>query len=341
MWVRIGDGGSLQLRRGLVPILALFSALSTERTALAQTETILVAPAVESTPEPPARLPLYSLPWQLRPVTNDNVVRVDSAAGVFNDANGNVDASLTTVLSASYQVTKDWASMIRLGFVGNNAPGAALDGRSFANPVMGATYARRIGSYSLSLFGATTIPLGTGGGNTPDLRAAKTNTESITARPADIAMFEVNYLTEMLGADFAYVNHGFTAQAEVTLSQFVRVRGSSSEAATDAFRTNSSVGLHLGYFLGSHFSLGSDLHYRRWLSHPTTVDATGAHVPLSAARMDMFTVAVGPRVHFTLGKHIGIHPGVSVVRGLDARGLDAPLVTYQTTAALIDVPVTF
>jgi len=56
-------------------------------------------------------------------------------------------------------------------------------------------------------------------------------------------MFQVNYLTEIAGVDFAYVNHGFTAQAEATLQQSVRLRGSHSADATDLFRTNAAVGL--------------------------------------------------------------------------------------------------
>ena len=124
--------------------------------------------------------------------------------------------------------------------------------------------------------------------------------------------------------------------------QFVRVRGGDSAGATDSFRTNSAVGLHLGYFIGSHFSLGADLRYQRWLSHPTTLNPmTGARVPLSDANMDTVTVAAGPRLHFRLGKQAWIRPGISFVRGLDARGFDAPLLTAQTTAVQIDVPVMF
>ena len=138
------------------------------------------------------------------------------------------------------------------------------------------------------------------------------------------------------------MNHGFTAQAEATLLQFVRVRGDSTAAAADPFWTNSAVGLHLGYFIGSHFSLGSDLLYQRWLSHPTTVDAmTAGHVPLSDAKMDMVTVAAAGRLHFRVGKQAWIGSGLSFVRGLDARGLDAPLLTAQTTALQIDIPVMF
>jgi hypothetical protein len=275
-------------------------------------------------------------------VTIGNVVRGDNAAAVFNDANGNLDVTASTVLAASYQLTNHWAPTMRLGFVGNDAPGAALDGSSFANPVAGATYARSIGSYQLALSWATTIPIGMGGGNAPNARAAKTNAASITARPVDVAMFEVNYLTEIVGVDVAYVNHGFTAQGEATLLQGVRVRGDDSAGGTDPFRTDSAVGLHLGYFIGSHVSLGGDLRYQRWLSHPTTLDAmTGAHLPLSDAEMDLVSVAVGVRLHLGLGTYATIHPGISFTRGVDAQGLDAPLLSARATGVQLDVPVMF
>jgi hypothetical protein len=294
---------------------------------------VLSAPVATASPEAPAAQLRYDLPWQLRPVTVGNAVRVESEAAGFNDApNGNLNAAYTTMVTASYQVTREWAPILRLGFVGNDAPGAALDGSSFVNPVIGATYARNVdrrGSTKLALFGATTIPIGTGGGDAPNLGAAKTNAESMVARPADQAMFAVDYMTLIVGGDVAYVNHGFTAQGEATLQQSVRVRGSNSASASEAFRTNSSVGLHLGYFIGSHFSLGADLLYQRWLSNPTALNS------------DTLTFAGGPRLHFRVGKQGGIHPGLSFVRGFDGRGLDAPLVTAHPTALQIDVSVMF
>ena len=284
----------------------------------------------------------YALPWQLRPVTLGDLARVDSVAAVFNDANGNLDEAVATAVSASYQVSRQWAPMVRLAFVGNDAPGEATDGSSFANPLVGATYARPLGSYRLALFGATTLPLGTGGGDAPNIRAARTNAASSTVRPADDAMFAVNYTTAIAGADFAYVNHGLTAQAEATLLQFVRVRGENGIGATDSFRTEAAVGLHLGCFLGSHFSLSGDVHYRRWLSHPTAVSAaTGARVALPDGGMTSATVAVGPRLHFRVGQQGWIRPGISFVRGLDARGFAAPLLTAQATGVQVDVPLTF
>jgi len=272
----------------------------------------------------------YSLPWQLRPVTIDDGVRVDTAAAAFNDAQGNLDIALSTVLATSYQLTDHWAPLLRLGVVRNNAPGAARDGSSFANPVVGATYAHRERSYRLAMTLATTIPIGMGGGDTPDPSVALTNAAALTARPADQAMFEVNYLTESVGLGVAYVAHGLTAQAEATLMQGVRVRGSHGADAADATRTSAAVAVHLGVFIGTHVSLGGDLRYQRWLSHPTMVEA-----------VDTTTIAVGPRLHFRLGKEIRIHPGLSLARGIDARGFDAPLVTARATTVQLDLPVAF
>src|SRR5687767_7847271 len=94
-----------------------------------------------------------SLSWQLRPVTIGNVARIDGAAAAFNDGNGNLDLAVTTTVTASYQLSDAWAPVLRLGLVGNNAPGAALDGSSFANPLVGATHARTMGDYRLAVFG--------------------------------------------------------------------------------------------------------------------------------------------------------------------------------------------
>jgi hypothetical protein len=318
------------------------SAAYADSTAGAQVQAVTSAASLPATIAPSDSALRYSLPWQLRPVTIGNLARVDSVAAVFNDANGNLDEAVATVVTASYRIDRNWAPIVRVGFVGNDAPGEATDGSSFANPLLGATYARPLGDYRLALFGATTLPIGTGGGNAPSIRAAKTNAASSTARPADDAMFAVNYTTAIAGADFAYVDHGLTAQAEATLLQFVRVRGEDGVGATDSFRTEAAVGLHLGYFIGSHFSLSSDLHHRRWLSHPTTLSAaTGARVALSDADRASTTVAVGPRFHFRVGKQGWIAPGISFVRGFDARGFDAPLLTARATGVQVDLPVMF
>jgi hypothetical protein len=292
--------------------------------------------------EPDQNAAEASMPWQLRSMTTRNVVQVDSAAAAFRDPQGNVDIAEMTALSASYQLTDRWAPMIRIGFVGNNAPGAALDGTSVGNPIAGATYARTMNSRRLALFTAVAIPIGSGGGNEPDPRADRTNAASITARPADEAMFEVNYATAIVGGDVAYVKHGFTAQAEAMLLQSIRVRGDKTAAGADAFRTRATIGGHLGVFLGSHVSLGVDLEYRRWLSHPTMLDSmSDPRVPSADQDLATLTTSIGARVHFRVGK-ASVHPGLSYTRGFDGLALHGPMnITKQTNAVGITIPVLF
>jgi len=284
--------------------------------------------------------PKLSLPWQLRPITLDNVAHGDTAAAVFVDANGNVDIARTTALAVSYHLTERWAPTLRIGVAGNNAPGAALDGTSLANPVAGVTYTRVMGHRRYALVATTTIPIGTGGGDVADPRTVTTNAASATARPTDEAMFAVNYLTETIGGDIAYVDHGLTVQAEATLQQGIRVRGEHSASGTDAFRTRATIGAHAGAFLGRHVSLGADLLYQRWLSHPTELDMTGAKAPIADADLGQLTVAAGVRGHFHLGGAT-LHPGLSYTRGLGASRRGPMIVTNRTNAIALDLTVLF
>jgi len=301
---------------------------------------LLLARVASAEPDPSAEQ--ASLPWQLHSMTTSNVIQADSAAAVFRDPHGNVDIAETTALSASYRLTDRWAPMLRLGFVGNNAPGAALDGASIANPLVGATYSGSTNSRRFALFAAAAIPVGSGGGNGPDARAAKANAASITARPVDEAIFEVDYATAIVGADLAYVKHGFTAQAEATLAQSIRARGDKTAAGTDGFRTRATLGTHLGMFLGHHVSLGADLEYQRWLSHPTMVDEmSDAHIPIADEDMATLTASIGVRVHFHVG-NASVHPGLSYTRGFDGFALHGPAnITKQTNAIGIAIPVQF
>jgi len=301
---------------------------------------LAVARVASADPEQPSEE--VSLPWQLRSAITANVVQADSGAAAFRDPQGNIDIAETTALSASYQLGNHWAPMIRLGFVGNNAPGAALDGMSFGNPIAGATYTRSTNNDRLALFGALAIPVGSGGGDDFNPRAARTNAAAITARPADEAMFEVNYATAILGADVAYVKNGFTAQAEASVLQSVRARGGMTAAGADAFRTRATIGGHLGLFLGRHVSLGTDLEYRRWLSHPTMLDAMAdPRFPSADEEPGTLTASIGVRVHFHVG-NASVRPGLSYTRGFDGLALHGPMnITKQTNAITLAIPVLF
>jgi hypothetical protein len=297
------------------------------------------ASATPAPPAPPAAPPPppYSLPWQLRPVTVGNVIRLDTATAFYEDAMGNTGSTVASTLLASYKVTPEIAPMIRVGFSRNDAPAAGPDGSSFVNPIIGATYARKIDSFRLAAFLGAAIPVGMGAGNMPDAGAAGANAAGIRARSAmDNAMFAVNYLTAIGGVGFAYIDHKFTAQVEATVLQLFRVRGDNAASATDSTRTNATAGIHLGYFIIPQLSVGGDLRYQRWLSHPTSRNAMAMSVPIADANMDTVTFAVGPRAHFKLGKTSWIRPGISY-----ARGLDAPLTTTSFNVVQVDVPVVF
>jgi hypothetical protein len=291
-----------------------------------------LAPAVAPAPPPPP----YSLPWQLRPVAAASVVRSDTAVAFYDNGMGASGSTVATMLLASYKVTPSLAPMVRLGFVQNDAPAAGADGTSFVNPVVGATYARKINALRWAAFLAGTVPIGMGAGNTPDAGAATADTAGVRARSAmDNAMFAVNYFTAIVGGDLAYVDHKVTVQLEATLFQLMRVRGENAGSATDSSRTNSTVGLHAGYFIVPFLSLGGELRYQRWLTTPTQL-SMGNKVPIADVAKDTMTVAFGPRAQFQLSKGIFLRPGISYARALDKPVSDASYNVIQ-----VDLPLYF
>jgi hypothetical protein len=152
----------------------------------------------------------------------------------------------------------------------------------------------------------------------------------------DNAMFAVNYFTAIVGGDIAYVDHKLTLQAEATLFQLLRAHGDDAGgASSDAARTNSTFGIHAGYFVLPYLSLGAELRYQRWLSTVTQI-SNGAKTDIADSSKDTMTVAIGPRAHFALGKGMFLRPGLSY-----SRGLDQPLTTSSYNVLQIDVPVVF
>ncbi len=185
--------------------------------------------------------------------------------------------------------------------------------------------------FRLGLFLGLTVPVGTGGGDHPDAGQKLALAAGIRARSAmDNAMFAVNDFVVFPGVDVAYVSHGFTAQAEATLFQLTRVRGS-EDPTTDSSRTNFTTGLHVGYFFIPAFSFGAELRHQRWLSTPKAVaaDKTGA------AR-DTTTIAFGPRFHIKVGKDEWLRPGVAF-----ALPLDDPMSKASYKTVQVDVPFAF
>jgi hypothetical protein len=293
----------------------------------------VVPPATPAPPPPPGP---YSLPWQLRPAAAATVIRSDSSVA-FYDTAGSSGSTEATMLLGSYAVTPHLAPMVRLGFVQNQAPGTTPDGSSFINPVVGLTYARHTTRLRWALFAGATLPVGAGSGDHPDAATAAANTAGLQARSGmDNAMFAVNYATGIVGADLAYVDHRVTLQAEATLFQLFRVHGDDAGAqSTDAARTNSTMGVHAGYFLLPMLSVGAELRYQRWLTTPTRL-VMGSKVDIPDANKDTLTVAVGPRAHVKLGRNMFLRPGISY-----SRALDNPLSGASYNTLQVDIPVQF
>jgi len=235
-----------------------------------------------------------------------------------------------TGLIGTRKVGSSVALLGRFLYVNNNPPetGGEPEGSAISNPLVGATFLKsRPGGGKGALFLAATLPIGTGGGDSPEPGQSEAHSRGIAVRSAmDNALFAVNYMALVGGLTLARVTPGITLQLEATLLQLFRVRGPESQ---DEARTNFTAGAHLGRSLRPWISAGLELRYQRWLS-----DAAPARNDPSAR--ETVTLAVGPRFHFRLGGSKWIRPGVSL-----SWPLDNPLSGQGYRMVQLDVPVAF
>lgn len=302
------------------------------------------APPPPAAPAEPAASPKpspYSLPWQLRPIIAPTVLRAESSAAFYEDAAGRSGSTVASILTASYRIpgtgpaSAGLAPLMRLGFVTDAPPDGnpARGGTTLINPLVGAAYAFKLEhGFRLNAFFGATIPVGGGGGDSPDPGSLNARLKGINARAQlDNALFAVNDFTLIPGFGVAYVSGGLTVQAEITLLQLIRVRGEAAQR--EAMKTNMTTGLHVGYFVHPQLSIGTELRYQRWLNAPFSVE----HDPTDRTR-DTLTVALGPRGHFKIGELGWLRPGISYQRGLD-KPLAASTPNYHIVQ--FDVPFTF
>ena len=330
---------SLALRcyaRRLILIASLMTTSWTPAEAQAP-DSAPVEPAAATATPPPAP---YSIPWQLRPAGAATVLRTDTSFAFYeNPVSGNGAFTLASMLLGAYKLTPEFAPLIRLGISSNNPPdgamtagGAPLESKtSFLNPAVGGTYVFKLSpDFKLAAFLGLTVPIGSGGGDSPDPSVGAANAAGIPARSAmDNAMFAVDYFTIFPGLDLAYVAHGLTVQVEVTLLELLRVRGKGTPAGAESARTNFTTGLHVGYFFIPQLSAGAELRYQRWLTTPAFVKA-------NSVTRDTATFAIGLRAHFKVSDSIWLRPGVSY-----SRGLDDPMAAANYNILQLDVPVVF
>ena len=260
-------------------------------------------PAAAGAPAP------YTPPLQLRPIMAGNVLRIDSALATYNDrdgvSGGIVDA---TVLTGSYRVVPDLAVLIRVGGIANHPANGDATTFSFMNPVVGGLYSIKLPSdLRMGIFLGLSVPVGSGGGNSPDPAVQLANNSGGLARSGmDGAMVSPNYFAVIPGIDLAYIGHGLTVQVEATLIQLNRVRG--EEVDHDQTRLNLTTGLSVGYAITPELSVVGEVRYQRWLYNPTVFAAENPAV-------ENLSFAVGPRLNLKIGKVV-VRTGISYAQGL-------------------------
>jgi len=299
--------------------------------------------AAQAAPEPPpsSALPApYSLPFQLRPVTAQTAIRSDTSFGDYQNTKAQNGFAVVSELSGSWRIPgtgngprTGLAPLVKLTIVNDSPPGTATGGFAFVNPLVGASYALDLGSgFRASAFLGVTIPVGMGGGNTPNKGELDARTVGPVIRAGmDNPLFAVNDLSIIPGLDLAYVDHGLTLQAEATVCELERVRG--EEVQLEASKTAFVGGAFIGYFLTDFLSLGAELRIQWWIDPPLAVQN---HKPNTS--YDLTSLAVGPRFHFRLGPRVWIRPGVAYVRGFD------PPMTpkaFNDSIVQLDIPVVF
>jgi hypothetical protein len=243
-----------------------------------------------------------SLGWALRPVAPANVVRSDTAIGMFSDA-GMTGSTVASTFLVSYghanrraaRALLRWSATIRR---------AAMTATALSNPLVGVIWAppschrRTAGGVRRARVAARQRRR-----HDADPRMASTIRSAIAARSSmDNALFASNDLTPIVGLDVAYVAGGLTVQAEATVFELIRVRGDAVQP--DTYKTNFTAGLHGGYFVLPWLSASGELRYQRYLSTPVFVkmDATGAS-------RDTLSAAIGVRGHISLGDRRWLRPG--------------------------------
>jgi hypothetical protein len=270
---------------------------------------------------PPAPAAPYHTPFQLRSLAPVKALRVDDSFDLSNTG-----ATDVLFLNGVYAFTPNAMALMRLGGA-FNAPASGAAGTNLLNVLVGGQVVQPLGDVRLAAFLGVAAPIASGGGDTPDAANKAVNAAGILARSSmDNAMFAANDLGLVPGVSAAWVRGGFTAQLDLTLIQLQRVKGAAVQA--DASRTNSTVGLHLGYFVTSSFSVGGELRYQRWLSTPVAVQKD------ESLRQNL-SAALGVRLHLKSG-NLMLRPGLSYTRGLVGTMTPAAHNVLQ-----LDVPVAF
>ena len=116
----------------------------------------------------------------LRPLTAGNVVRLDTVVAFSKTKD-----TVPVLLLGSYKILPNLAAIVRLGIIHSETKGpGGTKATSFINPAIGALYSIPLGeAWKVGLFAGTTIPVGMGGGDTPDMAVRTANLDGIYRAP--------------------------------------------------------------------------------------------------------------------------------------------------------------
>ncbi len=271
----------------------------------------------------------YSMPWHLRPVLPSTYVRLDNSFA-FYGVNGK---TIVDDFTFSYRIIPRISVLARLAVTSSSPPPSALESKGafgFANPVIGAQAGFwPAKGFKLGMFLGFALPIGMGGGIDPDEAAQHATWAAMLARSGfDNPLYMPDYFTVWPGLDVAYVTHGVTVQAEISLPIMSRARGPQSEKTTNFDLT---MGLHGGYFIFPFLSAGLDLRYQHWLTDAAIVQAD----PTREVK-DTATIEPGVRFHVKVSEKVTFRPGAAL-----AFGFDNPLAGSSYKILRLDLPFTF
>ncbi|MDP3275342.1 MAG: hypothetical protein Q8Q09_09125 [Deltaproteobacteria bacterium] len=295
----------------------------------------------DTTPAPAAPAPApttpamaraaYALPWTMRPAVAPTLARIESSVAIRDDG-----VSAVTLLTGGYAfVPTELGVYGRIGATNFTANSNGTVTAGVTNPLLMLLWTPQLArGLRLTVFAATTLPLGTGGGTMPDSFSRSANASGILTRSAmDNALFAVDYLTPIVGLGAVYMTHGWTFQAETTVLQLVRARGHHNPNNSDAARTNFTAGLNVGYLLHRYVTASGELHYQHWINAPNLLAPTMAN-PNPYHGQASFEI--GLRANLPVSRTILARPGISFGMGLGGRMAD---VGYKVVH--IDLPFAF
>src|SRR5262249_40132823 len=139
---------------------------------------------------------------------------------------GPSQATLISIASGAYAWTSAFSTFARVGMVHNSSSDEA-SATGLANPALGASLQLDLGKhFKIGGQSGSTLPIGSGGGNSPTPGAYRAWTNSVDWGGA---MFAVNHVDLFNGLKGAFVYDALTVSFESTVHELIRVRGASTD----------------------------------------------------------------------------------------------------------------